>query len=226
MSTSLRHLAATVAFACLAAPTTVSAQSTFANFDAFVAAIGPSGVDDFNDLLSDFIPGPLARSAGAYSYSVSSTSGAPLDNLYPIENPDVAGDMWLSLDDALGSLSFGGFGSEVFAIGGRFFATEFDGVFSSMSVRVQASDVMGNSIDELLTPASADAFFGVRFDFALSSLTLSAENGQGPDFFFATANDLVLGEAPRTVPVPEPQAAWLLVSGMVALLVVGRRRRA
>jgi hypothetical protein len=212
MLTTLRHIAALVTVAVLATPATLAAQSTFASFDAFVAAIGPSGVDDFDDLTTDFVPGPLARSAGGYTYNVSSSAGAPFDNLLGLENPDVTGDMWLSLEESLASLLFDGFGSDVFAIGGRFFATDIDGGFSSMSVRVQASDVMGNSIDELLSPASADAFFGVRFDYALSSLTLTAENGQGPDFFFATANDLVLGEAPRSV--PEPQSAWLLVAGM------------
>ena len=226
MPASLRHVAAIAAFAFLTTPATVAAQSTFSSFDAFIAAIGPSGVDHFDDLVSDIIPGPLARNAGTYGYNVSSTAGAPFDNLYPIENPDVVGDMWLSLEESLASLLFDGFGSEVFAIGGRFFATDFDGLFSGTAVRVQASDVMGHSIDELLTPATADAFFGVRFEHALASLTLTAENDQGPDFFFATGNDLVLGEAPRSVPVPEPQAAWLLVAGCGALLMVRRRRRA
>jgi hypothetical protein len=217
----LRFAAAAVAAALFTAPSTVAAQSTFADFDAFVAAIGPSGIDTFDDLGLDLLPGPLARSAGAYSYSVASTAGVPFDNLFPIENPASAGDLWLSLEDGLGSLSFSGFGSEVFAIGGRFFATDFGGAVSGTSLRVQASDVMGNSIDEVLSPATADAFFGVRFDYAVASLTLSAENGQGPDFFFATANDLVLGEGARAV--PEPHAAWLLVAGLGALLVVRRR---
>ena len=217
----LRVAAAAVAAALCTAPSTVAAQSTFADFDAFIAAIGPSGIDTFDDLGPDLLPGPLARSAGAYSYSVASTAGAPFDNLFPIENLASAGDLWLSLEDGLGSLSFSGFGSEVFAIGGRFFATDFGGAVSGTSLRVQASDVMGNSIDEGLSPATADAFFGGRFDYAVASLTLSAENGQGPDFFFATANDLVLGEGARAV--PEPHVAWLLVAGLGALLVVRRR---
>lgn len=224
MIRSFRLLAASVALACLTTPATVAAQSTYFSFDDFIAAIGPSGIDGYDDLAPDFVPGPIARSAGAYSYSVGSSAGVPFNNLFAFEGAGTTGDIWLSLEEAVASLSFDGFGPDVFAIGGRFFATDFDGVFSSTTVRVQGFDVMGNSIEALLSPASADAFFGMRFDYALASLTLTAENGQGPDFFFATANDLVLGEAPRSV--PEPQAAWLLVAGMGVLFMARRRQRA
>jgi hypothetical protein len=206
----------------LLAPATVAAQTTTTNRAAFLAGVGVSGNDTFDDLEVGPVVGPLARTAGTFGYSVASTSAAPFDNLFALDNPTVSGDRWLSLEDAIGSLTFSGFASNVIAIGGQFFATNLDGATSGTTIRVQATDVMGTSIDELLTPTSATTFFGVRFDHALASLTLTAEGSVDPDFFFATVNDLVLAEARA---VPEPHAAWLIAAGIVLVLARSRHRQ-
>lgn len=223
LTTTLRRTLVAAAFCVAAAPATVAAQSTFDTFDAFVAAIGPTGTDAFDDLAVDFYPGPLARSAGAYAYSVRAAAGTPFDNLFALPNLAAPDDIWLSTEEAIAAITFDGFASDVFAIGGRFFATDIFGNVSGTRIRVVATDVMGNSVDTELAPASADAFFGIRFDHALASLTLTADNSEFTgDAFFATVNDLVLGEAAQAV--PEPQAHWLLVTG-AGLIFVARRRR-
>ena len=214
-------VAATVCAVVL--PATLAAQSTFTSFGAFIAAIGPYGIDTYDDLDLDVVPGPLARSAGAYAYAVQA-SGAPLDGFFGLSNPSAPSDVWLSTEDAAASITFDAFGSNVFAIGGRFFATDFFGGVSGTRLFVNAVDVMGNSVSTELTPQSSDDFFGVRFDYALLSLTLSADNSDfSGDAFFATVNDLVLGAAPAQS-VPEPTALWLLAAGVAASFAVRRGR--
>ncbi len=224
---TLRRTCIAAAFFALATPATAFAQPTsFFSFSDFVAAAGTVEIDTFDDL-GDLVstPGPLSRSAGAYAYSVQTTAADPLNSLFSFGNVSDIDDIWLSTEDASVSLRFDGFGSNVFAIGGRFFATDLGGNVSGTSVRVLARDVMNTEIDVSLELTSPDAFFGIRFDHAVASLTLTADNSKfGGEAFFPTVNDFVLGAAPRTV--PEPAAVWLLVAGATTLLVVRRRRRA
>ena len=205
----------------LGAPMTAQAQSTFTSFDDFVATVGVIGTDGFDDLTGFYAPGPIDRTAGSAAYQVQG-SGAPFDVLLSLENPSEAGDLWLSTEEATAPLSFGGFASEVFAIGGHFFVTDLGGSVTGSTLRIAAFDVMGNSIETIITPNTADAFFGVRFEFALASFTITADNDTfSGTAYFPTVNNLVLGGV-RTV--PEPSSTWLLVMGAGGLLVLARRR--
>jgi hypothetical protein len=172
------------------------------------------------------VPGPIARQAGDYGYTVAAND-APNDLFFPLENPALSSDVWLSTESADADLNFGGFGAEVRAFGGRFFATDLDGFVSGTRVFLFAEDIAGNSVEQTLTPLAADAFFGVSFDFALASVRLVAENvPQSTEAYFATVNDLVLAEARAPVPVPEPSALPMLAAPLVWLLARRRRRPA
>lgn len=221
MFPALRRTITLAALSVAFAPATAAAQQTFTNFGMFAAALGARDVDTFDDLPAGVRSGPLARAAGSYGYTVASSAGAPFDGLFTLEDPSASGDVWLSLEDAVGSLTFTGFGTQIFGIGGAFFATDLAGAASATQLRVQATDVMGNSINELLLAPTPDAFFGVRFNHAVASLTLTAVSVD-PTFFFATVNNLVLAEARA---VPEPQAAWLITAGIVLVLAHAHRRR-
>ena len=221
MFVSLRRTITLAALSVALAPATAAAQQTFTDFGMFAAALGSRAVDTFDTLTPGEQIGPLARAAGTYGYTVASTASAPFDRLFALDNPTASGDVWLSLEDAVGSLTFTGFGAQILGIGGAFFATDLAGAASATPIRVQATDVMGNSIDEILAAPTADAFFGVRFDHAVASLTLTATSDD-PIFFFATVNNLVLAEARA---VPEPQAAWLITAGIVLVLAHARRQR-
>lgn len=225
MLTKLRRTVATSLLSLALLPATVRAQATYATFDSFLAAINGYAIDDFDDLAPALLEGPQARGAGTYAYTVQS-GGFPLNNLYGVSNPDAATDNWLSVEDGSTSLSFGGFSNSVFSIGGRLFATLLSGAPSGTKVRVQAMDVLGNNIDVALMPASAEDFFGVRFDNALASFSVTADNSNFANVqeaYFATVNDLVVGGG--AVPVPEPRSVWLLVSGLALLVVLPRRAR-
>lgn len=221
----LRSTLATAVMLAVLAPTSARAQSTFTSFSDFIAAVGPYGVDTYDDLPSfEVVSGPLDRQAGSYEYSVAANgSGSSL--FFPLENPDVGGDIWLSTEDADASMTFSGFGAEVRAVGGRFFATDLDGFVSGTDVTFIAEDINSNVFEGTWAPQSADAFFGVLFENPLLSLRIVAVNDPDlNDAFFATANDLVLAEGPTTVPVPEP-STLLLVAAPTVLLLARRRRR-
>jgi hypothetical protein len=224
MTRTIRHSLAAAALAFAATPSSLAAQTTFTTFDAFVAAIGSYGTDSFNELSNDVYAGPLMRSAGTNAYTVQA-AGAPFNNLYALANPDQGTDLWLSTEEATAPLRFGGFSNTVFAVGGRFFATGLTGAVSGTALRVVAIDVMGNTVDELITPTSSGAFFGARFAFAVASFTVTADNsGFGGSAYFPTVNDLVLGQAATTV--PEPATLWLLAAGVGVLFVLRRKRAA
>lgn len=211
----------TAAGTLLLAPISAQAQTTVTSFDDFVATVAVIGTDSFDDLTGFYAPGPVDRTAGAAAYTVQA-SGVPFDVLLSLENPSQSGDLWLSTEEATAPLAFGGFGSDVFAIGGRFFATDLFGSVTGTTLRVAAFDVMGNSVETTIAPTTADGFFGVRFEFALASFTITADNDTfAGTAYFPTVNNLVLGGV-RTV--PEPNAMWLLLVGAGGVLVHMRRR--
>lgn len=208
----------------LLAPALAQAQVTYTSFDAFLADAGPLGLDRFDDLAGNagsIIAGPIGRSAGATVYTVQA-SGVPLDGLFALANPADVNDGWLSTEDATATLRFTAFGANVSAIGGRFFTTDLDGTVADTPLRVRALDVMGNVVETTLTPASAEVFFGLRFDHALASFELTADNDAfSGRAYFATVNDLVLGGARA---VPEPATVWLLSLGLGGVVLRTRRR--
>jgi hypothetical protein len=216
MLQSVRRTVAALVLAA-AAPAVVEAQVAYNNFASFLSAVGPNGIDSFDDLQAP-TPGPLSRSAGSFGYSVA-MAASPLDQFFPIENAASAGDWWLSEETAGSNITFSGFGPTVRAIGGSFFATDFSGSASGTAVRIRAVDVNGLFFDQTFASTSSSDFFGVVFDNALATLQISAINTAGSEFYFATANDLVLAT------VPEPSTMWLLAIGGSMLVVVGRRRR-
>lgn len=223
LSTSVRStfVSMAAAGALLFAPMTAQAQSTYTSFDDFVATVGVIGTDSFDDLTGFYAPGPIDRTAGAAAYSVQA-SGAPFDVLLSLENPSQTGDLWLSTEEATAPLAFSDFGSDVFAIGGQFFATDLGGAVTGTALRIAAFDVMGNSVETTIAPTTADGFFGVRFDFALASFTITADNDAfAGTAYFPTVNSLVLGGV-RTV--PEPSAMWLLLVGAGGVVLLKRRR--
>lgn len=227
MHVSLRSTLTVMALAAVLAPAAAKAQpTTFSSFDAFAAAVGTRGVDTFDDLTAgEFVEGPLARQAGTFGYSVAA-NGSGSSFFFPLDNPVDATDIWLSTEDALASITFSGFGNDVRAIGGNFFATDFfNGAFSAADLIFIAEDVNSTMVERTLSPQSTDAFFGVLFDNPLRSLRLVVVNDPDPsaEAFFATANNLVLAQGPASVPVPEPSTLLLVAVPLVLLLV--RRRR-
>lgn len=212
-------LVTAVVVTAAALPSAASAQATvFTDFSSFLGAVGPYGIDSFDNLGTD-LAGPLPRSAGGYNYQAAAAA-EPLNLLFSLEASPGSSDLWLSEETAGTGITFSGFGSSVRGIGGFFFGTDFGGTAIDAAVFLRAEDVHGNFFETTLNQASPASFFGVLFENQLATLFVRMSNS---DITFATANDLVLAEGATRV--PEPASLLLLASGAALLLHSARRRR-
>ncbi|MEF7614014.1 PEP-CTERM sorting domain-containing protein [Aquincola sp. MAHUQ-54] len=188
-----------------------SAHASIASFGSaasFAEASALPATDGFNALPLDFIPGPLARSAGGYSYSVDASGG-----LYGTGS---AADTWLSTSLSGMTMTFGAFGGGVRAIGGNFFATDITGfLLEGATVTLTATDADGATATHLLTNALPSSFAGFVSTAALVSLTVEVDSMGA----WATANNLVAA-------VPEPGTYLLMLAGITALVALHKRRPA
>ncbi|TFW31000.1 PEP-CTERM sorting domain-containing protein [Massilia horti] len=180
---------------------------------AFNAAISAPGVDTFDDLSVMRYTSPMSRTAGAYSYTVSS-----VNDLYGAGLP---GDHWLSNNNLLDPIVFSGFSGGVTAFGGNFFGSDINGMYMpNTSVTLLALDGYGNSISYTINNTTMNSFLGFVFDSPLASVTLTSGGTYWP-----TANNLTLGVTEVPANVPEPGTFSLLLGGVAALGYAARRRR-
>lgn len=226
---SVRCVTAAVVVACSlgVTPSHASAQVSYSSFADFLAAVDVYGVDAYDDLDADVLPGPLTRSAGSFGYSVATSSPDDIF-FFPIENSLANGDWWLSEEWAGSGITFSGFAGNVRAIGGHFFQTDFSGAFRG-GLLISAMDVQGNLFEGMFSPADVDSFFGLRFDYTVAWLKLAVSDPvSDEESFFATANNLVLATSLHDVPVTVPEPATtplLLLATGAGLLFVRHRRR-
>lgn len=178
---------------------------------AFNAAISAPGVDTYDDLGIIRYNSPMSRSAGAYTYTVSS-----LNDLY---GAGVPGDHWLSNNDYLDPIVFSGFSGGITAFGGNFFGSDINGKFlPNTSVMLTALDGNGNSISFTLSNTTTGSFLGFMSDSPLASVTLMTMGN-----YWTTANNVTLGSPANSV--PEPGTFSMLLGGIALLGYAARRRR-
>jgi hypothetical protein len=199
-------LAAAMLMTAVAAHADITVFTDKASFDAAVTA---PGVDTFNDLVVMPYPASLTRSAGGYTYTVSSPDG--------MYGAGVPGDAWLSNNTLTQPMTFSNFSGGVTAFGGNFFGSDVSGLFvPGTSVTLTAND--GTTSTFTLNNTTTNTFLGFTSTAALVNVTLNS----GGTSYWPTANNLTLAMA---APVPEPGSYAMLLAG-VALVGVARRRRA
>ncbi len=179
---------------------------------SFMAATSAVGIDTFN---AEPLGGPVfphIGTAGPYGYSADAT----FDGIYFVGSVT---DVWLSTNSPAETITFYDLGGGAQAIGGYFFATDFDGaVIAGLTMTLSATDASGTVTSNLFN-SSPGSFMGFVSDGALISMTVDAAAPAVGDSF-AAVNDLHLGLAASAV--PEPITLALMLSG---LGVVGARVR-
>lgn len=186
---------------------------------SYLAAISAPGVDTFNDLNpTATLSTPQFRNAGAYGYTVAV---GPTSIFFPAGT--LNGDVWLSTNNRLDTVTFDSFAAGVRGVGGFFFGSTAAGTFASApSIGVSATDASGTTTQTLLTPATT-TFLGFVSTGPMTNVKVFVPVlGTGVAGVWPTINDLTLGVAG---PIPEPQTYALMLGGLALVGAIARRRK-
>ena len=184
---------------------------TYTDRTLYMAALASSSTDNFDDLLLGGQASPITRAVGSYGYQLATPGAGGFFNI------GTAADVRVSNNAVSASIDFTISGGGPTAIGGFFFVTGFAG--APISGTISAS-INGGLFTQSVTTGSATNFFGwVSTDGTqISSLSVV------PSTSFATANDLILGQA-NVSAVPEPTSLALFGIGAVVAGVGAARRQ-
>ena len=183
---------------------------TYTDKTLFMAALASSSTDNFNDLPLFGQASPITRTVGSYGYQMA-TQGL-------FFNVGTTSDVWVSTNSNTVSINFAISGGGPTAIGGFFFLSNEAG---SPTAGTISASINGGLFTQSVFASSATNFFGwVSTDGTqISSLSVV------PSAVYATANDLILGQA-NLVAVPEPTSLALFgIGACVAGVGPARRQR-
>jgi hypothetical protein len=215
---SLKFLRKPLAAAVLLAVAGVSqaAISVFTTQASFLAAVTAPGVDTFADLsVTSATASPLNRTAGSYTYRAAAPDG--------FFGAGSAANPWLSTNTAADAITFSNFSTGVSAIGGFFVGSDVNGAFTSGSLTLLATDLLGATSTQTIA-GGVTTFLGFVSTTSMASLVLSAVQPAG-GFLWPAADNVTLAVATVAAPVPEPETYALFLAGLGLLGVLGRRRR-
>ena len=183
---------------------------TYTDRTLYMAALASSSTDNFDDLPLQGQASPITRAVGSYGYQMATFGG--------FFNVGTSSDVWVSANDVSASINFTISGGGPTAIGGFFFLTDTAG---SPTAGTISASINGGLFTQSVFASSATNFFGwVSTDGTqISSLSVV------PSAVFATANDLILGQA-NVSAVPEPTSLALFgIGACIAGVGAARRQR-
>lgn len=201
--------------ALLAAGAAQATVDQYSDEASFLAAIGASATDTFDDLSPGVgYTGPLVRSAGDVSYTVSTAPNSPI--LYGAGD---ANDAWLSSNNRKDFIIFEGFSQPVYAIGAYAFGSDVNGLFKDGGVTAARITTAEGQTVSFTVGADVDNYFGFVSTSAITMFEIRtfslSNNGTWP-----TVDDLTVAA------VPEPGTYAMLLAGLAAVGFVARRRNA
>jgi hypothetical protein len=189
--------------------------TTYTSQAAYLAAVGNTGVDTFDDLELDEYPAPQDRFAGSYGYSV--TAGPNSETVWGAT--DDFSDYWLTGGNRLDTVSFS-FANKVAGAGGFFFGSDLFGSSTPAEfITLTATDSTGATETFTLNTPDFNSFVGFVSSGDLVSLTMATGDQPG---VWATINDLHVSVAA----VPEPSTYGMLLGGLGVMGFLARRRKA
>ena len=184
-----------------------AAFTVFTSQASFLAAVDAPGVDTFTGLPLTFVNSPIARSAGPYPYSASSTTG--------FFGVGTAANPALSTNVDTDVITFFNLGSAN-AIGGLFFGSDILNNFVTATMVLTATDSLGATSIQTIV-ASPTSFLGFLSTGTIASLSVTT--AMPGEFIFPTVDNLTIAV------IPEPETWSLLLAGIAALRFCARRRR-
>jgi hypothetical protein len=215
---SLTSLIATSALLAVTAIgiSTADAAVVYTSQAAFNAATTAAGVDNYTGFsISGSTPSPIARSAGAYSY----TAAAETTTFF---GAGTIADPWLSTNTATDSIVFSNFGPSISAIGANFFGSDVNGLFKSGSIALSLTDSLGVTSHTIIN-ATTSSFIGFVSGGTITSLTVEAVQ-PGTGFLWPTVDNLTLAQG-LTTAVPEPSTWAMMILGFAGVGLITYRRR-
>jgi len=200
-------LAAALAALCVHAPAQ-AAITVFTDQASFLAAVSNPGVDTFADLQETSYGASMNRSAGTYGYTVGA-----VNLLFPGAD---AGNIFMSTNNRLDALTFGGFGAGVSAVGGRFFASNTAGDYSATpSITLSMTDADGVFTHTLLNPTT-NSFLGFVSTGGLSQFSVMTPNASN---LWPSVDDFTLAGTLSAVPEPATWAMMIVGFGLAGTML-------
>ncbi len=204
----------------LAASAARAELTTYTSQSAYLAAVGTTGIDTFDDLWIEPYDTPFPRTAGDIGYIATTGPGNP--RAYGASDDDI--DWYLTPSRASDSVTFAGFGTPVAGAGGYFWGSDGGGysVFAPY-ITVTATDSTGATLTYTITDPVPTSFLGFVSDARIVSLSVATGVQTGADGYpiWPTVNNLHLSVAA----VPEPGTWGMLLGGLGVLCWTARRRQ-